>query len=317
MSGFRFGFQLPPGIATGDELRQRAREAEAAGFDVFHTWDHVVAGEWGPMVPLQAAAEATERIRVCPLVLNNDFHHPVLLARELASLDRVTGGRVELGIGAGHGFPEYAAAGIAFDPPAVRKARLAEAVEVLRRLLDGEEVTFAGEHYQLQGARTTRTVQDHLPILVGVNGRTALAHAARHADVIGLTMVGRTLEDGKSHEVRWEPDRLDNTVAHIRAEAAAGGRPAPRLHALVQAVVVADDRRAAVEELIAGFPFDLRLDVDDALVTPFLAVGTHDEIADHLVACRDRWGIDYYTVRDIDAFAPVIDRLRARDTDPG
>lgn len=313
MSTFRFGFQLPAGVETADELRRLAREAEAAGFDVFHIWDHVMPDEWGPLAPLQAAAEATERMRVCPLVLNNDFHHPVLLARDLAALDRVTGGRVELGIGAGHAFTEYAAAGIPFDPPAVRKARLAEAVEVLRRLLDGEEVTFAGEHYQLEDARTTRTVQDRMPILVGVNGRAALAHAARHADIIGLTMVGRTLPDGRNHEVRWEPDRLDRTVAHIRAEAEAAGRPPPRLQALVQAVVVADDRRAAGEELIAGFP--VPLDLDDALVTPFLAVGTPDQIADHLVACRQRWGIDYYSVRDVEAFAPVIARIRAREAD--
>jgi alkanesulfonate monooxygenase SsuD/methylene tetrahydromethanopterin reductase-like flavin-dependent oxidoreductase (luciferase family) len=135
-------------------------------------------------------------------VLNNDFHHPVHLARELASLDQLSGGRLEVGIGAGHAFTEYAAIGQQFDPPAVRKGRLAEAVELLRHLLDGESVSFAGEHYHLDSVRTMRALQPHVPILVAVNGRRALAHAAGHADVIGLSGLGRTLPDGQRHEVR-------------------------------------------------------------------------------------------------------------------
>lgn len=308
MSAFRFGYQIPPTITSASGLRTAAREAEAAGFDVFHTWDHVTEG-WGPLAPLSAAAEATERLRVCPLVLNNDFHHPVHLARELASIDHLSGGRVELGIGAGHAFTEYSAIGLPFESPVVRKARLAEAVEILRLLLRGEEVTFAGEHYRLQGVRTMRPLQEQVPILVGVNGHSALAHAARHADVIGLTMLGRTLADGQRHEVRWEADRLDRTVDYIRAEAS-DRRAQLRLHALIQAVVVTNDRRAAAEQVTS----ELDLSVDDALTTPFLALGTHDEIAEHLVECRRRWGIDYVSVRDIEPFAPVVDRLRALDT---
>ena len=174
---------------------------------------------------------------------------------------------------------------------------------ILRRLLDGETVTFAGEHYRLDEVRTMRAHQARLPILVGVNGRTALAHAARHADTIGLTMLGRTLDDGQRHEVRWEPDRLDRTVAHIRSEAAGDG---PELNALVQAVIVTDDRRAAaatVAERLEGLTSEV------ALSTPFLAIGTHDEIAAHLVECRRRWGISYFSVRDVEA-------LRARDRAP-
>src|SRR3981081_376865 len=216
MRAFRFGFQVRD--QSADELRATARAAEAAGFDVISTWDHVVDG-WGPLSPLLAMADATTRLRICPLVLNNDFHHPVHLARELASIDHLTGGRLELGIGAGHAFTEYAAIGQAFDPPKVRKARLAEAVEILRRLLDGEEVTFTGEHYHLSGVRTMRAVQPRLPIMVAVNGRAALAHPGTHADIIGLTMLGRTLPDGHAHAVRWEANRLDRTVADIRQQA--------------------------------------------------------------------------------------------------
>jgi len=170
-------------------------------------------------------------------------------------------------------------------------------------------VTRDGDFYQLDRVRTMRAAQERLPILIGVNGKTALAHAAKHADAIGLTMLGRTLDDGQPHAVRWEPDRLDRTVAHIRAEAGARA-DSIELNALVQVVAITDDRAgaaAAIADRLDG------LAPGDALSTPFLAIGTHDEIADHLVECRRRWGISYFSVRAIDAFAPVIERLRRLD----
>ncbi len=304
MRPFRFGYQVRD--LTIDELRERARAAERAGFDVFHTADHVGDG-WSPLAPLHAAAAVTTRLRVGPLVLNNDFHHPVHLAREVAALDHAIGGRFELGLGAGHAFTEYAAIGAPFDAPAVRKARLAESVEVLRPLLDGEEVTYDGDHVHLTGVRVMRARQERLPIMVAVNGDRWLAHAAAHADIVALTGLGRTLEDGQRHEVRWQADRLDAVTQVVRDAATAAGRPVPELHALVQVVTVTKDRRAAAEELAAGVE---GLSVDDALSTPFLALGTHDEIADHLLECRHRWGISYFSVRDVEAFAPVIERLQ-------
>ena len=180
-------------------------------------------------------------------MLNNDFWHPVHLAREVAAIDHVTDGRFELGIGAGHAHTEYAAIGATFDPPGVRKERMAEAIEIVRRLLDGEEVTHHGAHYSIDAVRTMRSHQEHLPIFVGVNGREALAHAARHADIIGLTMLGKTLPDGHQHEVRWQSARLDATIDHIVGESP--GRT-PELNVLVQRLVVTDDREAAAAELL-------------------------------------------------------------------
>lgn len=221
-------------------------------------------------------------------------------------MDHLSGGRLEVGIGAGHSFTEYEAIGKPFDPPSVRKARLAESVEILRRLLDGEAVTYHGEHYSLDSVRTLRSRQGHVPLLVGVNGKRALAHAARHADIVGLTMLGRTLDDGQRHVVRWEQERLDATVNYIREQA--GERWGHvELNVLVQAVVVTDDRRGTAEQVTSRLP---GLSVHDALSAPFLAIGTHDEIADHLEACRNRWDISYFSVRDLDGFAPVIHRLR-------
>jgi len=300
---FRFGFQVTG--CSPDELRRQARAAEDAGFDVMHTWDHVVDG-WAPLTPLMAIADSTTTLRICPLVLNNDFHHPVHLAQELASLDHLSGGRLEVGIGAGHSFTEYEAIGQHFDTPSVRKARLAESVEILRRLLEGDAVTYHGEHYSFDNVRILGSRQEHIPLLVGVNGKRALAHAARHADIIGLTMLGRTLEDGQRHEVRWNPERIDATIDYIREQA--GDRwQQLEVNVLVQAVVVTDNKQKAVEEFASRVP---GLTIDAAHTAPFLAIGTHDEIAEHLEACRNRWGISYFSVRDLEGFAPVIHRLR-------
>ncbi len=313
VKAFRFGYQS--GAGDPAETVRSARAAEDAGFDVFHIGDHVGAGP-SVLASLAAAASATTTIRLCPLVLNNDLRHPVVLAQELATIDRLSGGRLEVGIGAGHSFTEYAAIGHTFDPPAIRKARLAEATEILRKLLDGQPVTYTGEHYRIHDAVTVRPAQGHVPLLVAVNGRKALAHAARHADTVGLTMLGRTRPDGHSHEVRWEPERLDATVAWVR-EHAVDRRPRPELHALIQSIVITDRRDGAATAMAGRIE---GLVVEDALVTPFLALGTHDQIADHLLASRERWGISYYSVRDIEAFAPVIDRLRSaglRNDDSG
>jgi probable F420-dependent oxidoreductase len=300
---FRFGFQCP--AADIGQVRRDARRAEEAGFDLIQLGDHMGA-LLPPLAALTAAAGATEHIRLGTLVLNNDLRHPVLLAQELATLDHLSDGRLEVGIGAGHSFTEYRALGLTFDPPRIRKERLAESVEILRSLLDGHPTSWQGRYYTLENATALRPRQAHVPLLVGVNGRAALAHAARHADVVAPTMLGRTLPDGQHHEVRWEASRLDEAVAWIRDAAS------PRsvsLHALVQAVVVTQDRAGAAKEIAAR----MRIDESDVLDTPFLCVGSHEQIAEHLLKCRQRWGFEYYTVRQIDEFEPVMHRLRMRD----
>lgn len=200
---FRFGLQIPLGPA--DDQAARARRAEATGYDVVLVADHVGPHGAAPLPSLAALAAATDTIRLGTFVLNNDMRNPVQLAWEVASIDRASGGRFELGLGAGHTPQEFAAVGHPFDPAAVRKARLAESVEVLRRLLDGDEVDHDGAHYTLRGAQIAAAAQPRLPLLVGGNGDALLAHAARHADIIGLQGLGRTLSDGHRHTVRWDP----------------------------------------------------------------------------------------------------------------
>lgn len=306
MRPFRFGLQ----VLTADSraaIVERARRAEDLGFDVLQTADHLDE-LLPPLVPLATVAEATATLRIGTLVLNNDLRHPVVLAREAAAVDLLSDGRLELGIGAGHSEPEYRSAGMRFDPPGMRIARLGESLALLDGLLRGEEVTVSGTHYTVTGARVfPRPVQrPRPPLLVGGGGRRLLALAARTADVVGLTGTGPPRADGRHHvPSHWAPAAVDGQVAHVRAEAAAAGRPPPELHALVQVVTVTDDRRGALEAVHPHLP---ELSLEDLEGTPYLLVGSVDAMVEQLQAARERWGISSVTVRD-EALAPVVARL--------
>jgi probable F420-dependent oxidoreductase len=303
---FRFGLQVVT-AASRTALVERARRAEDLGFSVLQTADHLDE-VLPPLVTLATVAEATSRLRVGTLVLNNDLRHPVVLAREAAAVDLLSDGRLELGIGAGHSEPEYRSAGLPFDRPGVRIERLAESLALLDGLLSGQEVTTAGRHYTVTAARVfPRPVQQpRPPILVGGGGRKVLALAARRADVVGLTGTGPTRADGRHHvPTGWPPAAVDAQVASVRSEAAAAGRATPELHALVQVVDVTDDRRGALERLQRHLP---ELTLADLEGTPYLLVGSPTAMAEQLQATRERWGISFVTVRD-EALAPVIAEL--------
>jgi probable F420-dependent oxidoreductase len=243
-------------------------------------------------------------------VLNNDFYHPALLARSAATLDVLSDGRVELGVGAGHAQPEYEAMGVSFDDAARRVARLGEAVPVLRRLLDGASVTLDGAFYRLRDAACSpRPCQARLPIVVGGNGATVLRLAARVADGVGLTGLGPTLPDGQRHEARWSTAALERGLA-IVAAGAESRAVAPELSSLVQVVAETDDREGVARGVAQHVP---GLEVDDALTTPFLLLGTTTEIADQVVAARDRWGLSYFVTRtdSVDVMEQVIAAVRA------
>jgi probable F420-dependent oxidoreductase len=298
----RFGLQLRADDPA--QIADDARHAEELGFDVVLVADHV-GSDWSPLLSLTWAAGATTTLRLGTFVLNAGLHHPLMLTREVATLDRLSGGRVELGLGAGHTPAEFIAAGIPFLSARDRKARLAELVEIIRRLLDGETVDHHGAHFDLTGAAVGRSPAERVPILVGGSGRSLLTHAAEHADIVGFTGLGRTLPDGHRHAARFQPEVLDDEVATVRE---AAGTRTVELNVLVQRVEITDDRKAAATA-VADAVEDLT--VGDALSTPFLALGTLDEVADHLRAANERWGISYFVVREADAFAPVIERLRS------
>jgi probable F420-dependent oxidoreductase len=303
----RVGHQLSARL-EGDPVAAAVR-AEEIGFDVVLAADHVGPGR-APMPTLAAMAAVTDRIRLGTLVLNNDMRNPVQLAWEASTIDRLSGGRFELGLGAGHTPAEYDATGIERSMPADRKRRLAESVEIIRRLLDGDVVDHDGEHYRIRSAGIDRAEQERLPILVGGNGAALLAHAGRHADAVGLQGLGRTREDGHSHEVQWTTRHLDEQIEQVRVGAGARFDDV-ELDAMVQVVRITDDREAALAEVVDRVE---GLTMDDAASTPYLLIGSVDEIVLRMTTCNERWGISYFVVRELDGFEPVLRALGSRGT---
>lgn len=304
---FRFGVTAPT-VLSGPAWVERVRRIEQLGYSIVHVPDHF-RDQLAPVPALTAAAVATTRLRVGSLVFSNDFRHPVVLAKEAATLDVLSGGRFELGLGSGWLREEYDQAGIPFDAPGTRIERLAESVAIVKGLLAGERVTFTGRHYAIVGlpGRPRPVQRPHPPILIGGGGQRTLSLAAREASIVGL--VPRARRDGGGL------DRADFGEAALRQKvewvrAAGGDRfEALELHALIQAVVVSD-RRTAAEQLASRFSVPPEL----LLESPYVLAGTVDEICETVRQRRERYGISYLSVfdRDLEAFAPVVARLVGR-----
>src|SRR5712691_2383610 len=250
MRPFRFGVNVR-GARSRAEWVEKARNIEDLGYGVLTVPDHLT-DLFAPMPAVLSAAEATKHLRVGTNVLNNDFRHPVLVAREAATVDLLTEGRLELGLGAGSLRSEYDQAGLGFDSGGVRVERLAEAVAIIKGLLNGEEVTFTGRHYQVTGHTIAPLPiqRPHPPILIGGNGPNLLSLAAREADIVGFSGInfrqGGTIPPDLSG---WRASSIDERVRLVREVAGAERSARLELNALVQRVVVTDDRRRAAEEL--------------------------------------------------------------------
>ncbi|MEV7689335.1 TIGR03621 family F420-dependent LLM class oxidoreductase [Streptomyces bungoensis] len=284
---FRFGVNLLT-PAPAAEWRATCRRAEELGYDVILVPDHL--GMVAPFPALVAAAGATERPRLGTLVLNAGFWNPALLAREVATTDALTGGRLELGLGTGYVQSEHDAAGLPFGSARERVDRLRHTVEELDRLLA------AAGH----GRRA--------PLLLGGNGDRMLRLAAEHADVVGFT--GARLVPG-STVGKLEPvgaEGVGERVARYRELAAGRAQPA-ELNLLVQLVAVTDDPETALAPLLERQP---RLTLDQALDLPVVLAGPLDDLVARARALRARFGFSYLTVLEpfMEAFAPVMERLR-------
>jgi probable F420-dependent oxidoreductase len=302
---FRFGVTVPS-VSSGPAWAEKARRVEQLGYSVLAVPDHF-RDQLAPVPALAAAALATTRLRVAPLVFCNDFRHPVVLAKEAATLDVLSGGRFELGLGAGWLRAEYDQAGIRFDAPGTRVERLEEAVTIVKGLLAGERVTLTGRHYaiaELEG-RPAPVQRPHPPILIGGGGPRTLSLAARQASIVGF--VPRALKDGSGLDrTDFGEAALLRKIQWVRA--AAGDRfDSLELHALIQAVAVSDERAHAADQLATRF----RVARDLVLETPYVLLGTIDEICETLRQRREQYGISYLTVfeRDMEAFAPAVERL--------
>ncbi|TDB94230.1 TIGR03621 family F420-dependent LLM class oxidoreductase [Actinomadura sp. 7K534] len=306
---FRFGV-VGESIRSGADLTRTARRAEELGYDVLVLRDHFVTGPFGdqlaPMVALASAAAATSTLRLGTMVLANDYRHPVLLAKEAATLDHLSGGRFELGVGAGWLRDEYAAAGMPFDAAGARVGRLEESLEVLRSLLGGEKTTFAGDHYRIDGLTMFPRPAQRPPLVVGAGSSRMLGIAGRHADTVGI--LPRALPDGTISEEVSErlPDTIARKVGLVRA--AAGDRDV-ELSMMVTPTFGPDPRRAAARVAVlrgwGASAADLVLDM------PSQFLGPPEHIAEQLLARRDRYGFTYYQVSDevMDEFAAVIPLL--------
>ena len=304
-------------VRSGTALVDTARRAEAAGFATLLLRDHFIAEPFGhqlaPLTGLATVIAVTTTLRVGSMVLCNDYRHPVLVAKEVATLDLLSGGRFELGLGAGFSRPEYEAAGLPYEAPGVRVDRLAEALKVYQGLLGAAPFTFAGRFYTVTQLETfPRPVQQpHPPIMVGAGGRRMLAMAAREADIIGLQTAslgsGRSVPDPSG----LLPEAITDKVAWVRQQAGA------RFHrielSIVSSVVVAEDRRKAAERLARERGWD-GLSVERVLEMPSIFIGTVDRIVDEMRQRRERYGISYYVVgdRSLETITPVVARLTGK-----
>ncbi|MFE5892958.1 LLM class F420-dependent oxidoreductase [Streptomyces sp. NPDC056462] len=292
---FRFGVNLMT-AAPADAWRAKCRRAEELGYDVILVPDHL--GMPAPFPALVAAAEATERPRLGTFVLNAGFWNPALLAREVATTDALTGGRLELGLGAGYVQAEHDTAGLPFGTPRERVDHLRRTVEELGRLL-------VAESYQPQP-----TQQPRVPLLVGGNGDRVLRLTAEHADIAAF---GGAYPDPKSSTGRLLPvtaEQLDERVARYRRFAADRPEPA-ELNLLLQMVTVTEGREAVIQPLLDRVP---ELTLEQALALPIIMTGTLDQITAQVLAQRERYGFSYLTVLEpyMEAFAPVMAGLRGK-----
>lgn len=303
---FRFGVQAST-AADGDAWVALARAVESLGYSTLTMPDHF-GDQLAPIPALMAAAAATETLRVGALVWDNDYKHPVVLAKELATIDVLSGGRLEIGLGAGWMATDYQQSGIPFDSNRVRVDRFEEGLAVIKGALSGELFSFAGEHYTIAGyIGAPKPVQDpRPPILVGGGGKRVLSIAAREADIIGINGTIAAGAVGPDAIATMTAEAVDAKVALVRS--AAGDRIGDiEFNIRAFMVRVTDDRRTAIQQ-VADF-----VQVDPALVveSPFALVGTPPEMVDDLLRRRERWGFSYVIVGadDVESFAPVVAEL--------
>jgi len=313
---FRFGI-INEHMTTRQRWQDQARRAEALGYATFLMRDHFVPDSFGdqfaPFAALMAAADATTTLRVGNLVIDNDYRHPVVLAKEAATLDLLSDGGFELGLGAGWLQGEYDQAGIPYDPPGVRVSRMEEAIHVLKGLFADGPLSFTGSHYVIAGLDgfPKPAQRPHPPLLIGGGGKRMLCIAGREADIVHL--LSRPIANGT---LVAEPGdyRTSSVMEKIgRLRGAAGDRFAHIELSLMPTIAIADDRRAATERLIVeqgweGVPVEAVWDM------PSIFIGSIDQIVAEMRERRDSLGFSYIIVTDDDMerCAPIVAELAGR-----
>ncbi|PWT77702.1 MAG: LLM class F420-dependent oxidoreductase [Chloroflexi bacterium] len=311
---FRFGIKVatdPGDLPTREDWVALARKAEDLGYATFSVADHYT-NEILPIAALMYVADATSTLRIGSCVFDINYRHPVLLAKEVAAIDWFSGGRFELGLGAGALRIDYDQVGLPFDPPGVRVQRLAESVSIFKQFFNQDSVTFAGQYYTVTDlpAIPKAAQRPRPPIFIGGGGKKLLTLAAREADIIG---VEAKLHDDKGNTVPSERTEaaLGQKVAMLRE--VAGARFASiELNYGFRAVIVTDDRQQAAEQYARERGTGVT--AEEVLADPYLLIGTVEQMVETLERRRDQFGISYLQVffQNIDTFAPVVARLAAK-----
>ena len=309
---FRFGVSVH-GNRSRKEWIEIARQVEDLGYSTLLMPDHL-GEQLSPVPALMAAADATSTLRVGSLVFDNDFRHPVMLAKEAATLDVLSAGRLELGLGAGWMKPEYERAGIPFERPGLRIEKMAESIQIIKGLFAEGPVNFAGQHYTITDMEGyPKPVQrPHPPLHVGGGGQRLLAAAGKEADIVGF--IPRARLDGTGPDLQdASPEALAQKIDWVR-EAAGARFAAIELGILVAQVITTEDREQAAHfianTLAAGYP----VSIETILQAPYLLLGSVEQMCADLLARRERYGISYINIfeQSLEAMAPVVARLAGR-----
>ena len=303
---FRFGVQISKPL-EGRTWQETARHVESLGYDTLTVPDHF-EDQLAPIPAMMSAAQATERLRVAALVLDNDYRHPVVLAKEIATIDQLTDGRVDLGLGAGWMRTDYEASGIPYDQPGVRVDRFEEAIQILRSLFAEGPTNFSGTHYEikdLDGLPKPPTSRQ-IPLMIGAGGRRMLSIAARNADIISINPNLKAGEVGLEALLDVLPESVDEKLAWIR-EAAGDRFDDIEFSTTLFMVSVTDDRDSVARDTAAMFG----VDAAQVLSAPIAAIGSTTEIAETLQERRERWRMSYIVVPSdgVEAMAPVVAEL--------
>jgi probable F420-dependent oxidoreductase len=306
MAPFRFGVQLST-ASSGASWRELARTVEDLGYSTLFLPDHF-GDQFGTLVALTVAAEATTELKVGSLVFGNDYRHPIVLAKEVATLDLMSEGRVEFGLGAGWMTTDYEQSGISNDPPGVRISRMVESLAIVKSLWSTGTATMAGEHYAITGAvgAPLPHSRPYPKIIIGGGGKRILGIAAREADIVGVNMSLASGYAGREVLDSTTADYFDQRIAWVR-EAAGDRFDALELQCLTFLVQIVPDRKDAVERLSLA----MGVTVSQIEGSPIALVGTIEQISEQLIERRERFGFSYIVVHEaeLEAFAPVVAAL--------
>ena len=301
---FRFGVQISN--ATGAAgWRDKAKKLEDLGYSTLFMPDNF-GNELAPMPAIAMAAAHSTTLKIGALVFDNDYKHPAILAKESATIDLLSDGRLELGIGAGWMKTDYDALGLDYDPPAVRVDRFEEALHVIKQCFTGEQFTYHGAHYRITDYASFPKPARPIPILVGGGGKRVLSIAAREADIIGINPNLRAGEVGIDATKDSLQGATDRKLEWVRD--AAGPRLADiEIQMRFFITKVTDDRMALARAIAPGFG----VEPEEALESGATLVGSESEIIDQLHQRRERWNLSYGVVGDenIDEFAPIVAKL--------